>query len=104
MQYRAIVLKATTRQAPDPGLNGLDAIKDPLARLIAAGALLQNSRLSATDIATATDTASSQGWRRPLLAWLGVQLKRSRDSDDRQSATRIQRRIDLVLQGAPKNP
>lgn len=103
-QYRAIVLKATTRQAPDPGLNGLDAIKDPLARLIAAGALLQNSRLSATDIASATDTASSQGWRRPLLAWLGVQLKRAHDVQDRQSATRIQRRIDLVLQGAPKNP
>ena len=103
-QYRAIVVRATTKRAPDQGPSGLETIEDPLARLIAAGALLQNSRLSTPDIATATDTASSQGWRRPLLAWLGVQLKQAHDPDDSQSSTRIQRRIDLVLQGAPKNP
>ena len=85
-------------------IRALAAIEDPLSRLIAAGALLQGSRLSSFDVATATDTASSQGWRRPLLAWLGVQLKRAGDAQDAQSASRIQRRIDLVLQGAPKNP
>ena len=102
--YRAIVLTAAAKQPSDPQPSALAAIEDPLSRLIAAGALLQSSRLSSFDVATATDTASSQGWRRPLLAWLGVQLKRAGDAQDPQSASRIQRRIDLVLQGAPKNP
>jgi len=102
--YRAIVLAAAAKQPSDPQPSALEAIEDPLSRLIAAGALLQSSRLTSADIARATDTASSQGWRRPLLAWLGVQLKRAGDAQDAQSATRIQRRIDLVLQGAPKRP
>ena len=102
--YRAIVLTAAAKQPSDPQPSALAAIEDPLSRLIAAGALLQGNRLSSFDVATATDTASSQGWRRPLLAWLGVQLKRAGDAQDAQSASRIQRRIDLVLQGAPKNP
>ena len=102
--YRAIVLTAAAKQPADPQPSALAAIEDPLSRLIAAGALLQGNRLSSFDVATATDTASSQGWRRPLLAWLGVQLKRAGDAQDAQSASRIQRRIDLVLQGAPKNP
>lgn len=102
--YRAIVSIAATNQPADPQRSALVAIEDPLSRLIAAGALLQSSRLTSADIATATDTASSQGWRRPLLAWLGVQLKRANDAQDPQSASRLQRRIDLVLQGAPKSP
>jgi hypothetical protein len=102
--YRAIASVAATKQPSDPQFSALAAIEDPLSRLIAAGALLQSRRLTSTDIATATDTASSQGWRRPLLAWLGVQLKRASDMQDAQSAARIQRRIDLVLQDGPKNP
>jgi hypothetical protein len=42
------------------------------------------------------DTASEQGWRRPLLAWLGVQEKRASDAGDSETAARIRRRIDLI--------
>ena len=80
----------------------LDAIEDPLARLVAAGLLLQSKRLTPADIGVATETASSQGWRRPLAAWLGVQLKRATDAGERDAAARIQRRMDLVLQGSAK--
>ena len=109
-QHRAIVLQAATGPGPGPGpapgrsLNAaptaslLSAMEDPLARLVAAGALLQNARLTAPDIEVATETASSQGWRRPLLAWLGVQLKRAQDAGEQEAAARLQRRIDLVLQ------
>ena len=109
--HRTLVLKAATvpsisasantgpaNPAPGPGMLG--AIEDPLARLVAAGVLLQNSRLTPSDIAVATETASAQGWRRPLLAWLGVQHKRAIDGGDHDTAARIQRRIDLVLQTA----
>lgn len=92
-QHRSLVLKEAPSQ--------LGTIKDPLARLIGAGVLLQTSRLTPPDIELATETASSQGWRRPLLAWLGVQLKRAGDGGERDASARIQRRIDLVLQAPP---
>ena len=72
-------------------------IQDPLARLVAAAALLQSGRLTPADISNATETASAQGWRRPLLAWLGVQLQRARAANDGEAQTRIQRRMDLVV-------
>jgi hypothetical protein len=102
--HRALVLKAAAGQAKEGAANAasppavLDAIEDPLARLVAAGVLLQNSRLGPADIASATQTASNQGWRRPLLAWLGVELKRATEGGDLEASARFQRRIDLVLQ------
>ena len=75
---------------------------DPLARLVAAGALLRAGRLEPAGIAAATEAASASGWRRPLLAWLGVQEKRAADAGDREAAARIRRRIDLVLKGGNK--
>ena len=77
----------------------LSQIPDPLSRLIAAGALLQHQQLAPADVEQAVNTASSQGWRRPLLAWLGVQLKLTQTAGDAAAAQHIQRRIDLVLQG-----
>jgi len=110
-QHRALVLNAAADTAasspknpnPSAAASVLGAMEDPLARLVAAGVLLQSSRLTPADIVVATETASSQGWRRPLLAWLGVQLKRANDAGERVTAARIQRRIDLVLQVAQKN-
>ncbi len=71
-------------------------IKDPLARLVAAGARLQTGPLRPEDVALAVDTASRQGWRRPLLAWLGLQQKQARAGGDVVAADRLQRRIDLL--------
>ena len=76
----------------------LKQIEDPLSRLVAAGVLLQRERISDIEIGLAAETASNQGWRRPLLAWLGVQLKRAQSAGDTALAARLQRRLDLVLQ------
>ncbi len=73
--------------------------EDPLARLVAAGVLLRAGRISPAAIALASDTASANGWRRPLLAWLGVQEKRAADAGDTEAANRIRRRIDLTTKG-----
>lgn len=71
-------------------------VADPLARLVAAGALFKAGRIAPGDIATATETASSQGWRRPLLMWLGVQLQRAQAASDVGEVERIKRRIALA--------
>jgi len=75
----------------------LQVVTDPLARLVAAGVLLQTGRADPAVIATAIDTASAQGWRRPLLAWLGVQAQRALAAGDSAEVARIQRRMALVI-------
>lgn len=74
----------------------LDTVADPLSRLVAAGALLRAGRLTPAGIVTATETASTQGWRRPLLAWLGVAIQRAEALGDRPLVERLQRRVALA--------
>ena len=75
-------------------------LSDPLARLVAAGVLLRRSQASPAVVQAAVDTASQQGWRRPLLAWLGVQRQWAEQGGQPDVAARIRRRMDLVEQGA----
>ncbi|MDB5962751.1 MAG: hypothetical protein JWP59_4045 [Massilia sp.] len=83
-------------QAIARGSAGLSSVADPLSRLVAAGALMQAGRLAPADIGVAIETASSQGWRRPLLTWLGVAAQRARAVGDAAELARIERRIALV--------
>lgn len=77
----------------------LQATADPLSRLLAAALWLQAGKASSAVVALAVDTASAQGWRRPLLAWLAVQQQRARQAGDLVQAQRVGRRMELVLQG-----
>ena len=72
-------------------------IKDPLPRLIAAGLLFSQGRAAPDTLAMAVDTASERGWRRPLLTWLEIQLKRAEATGDQLATVHLRRRIDLVL-------
>ena len=74
----------------------LSAISDPLSRLVACGVLLQRGQLSPDGIALAVDTASTQGWRRPLLAWLGVQGQRAEATGNAELAARVKRRMAFL--------
>ena len=78
------------------GGDGVKAIEDPLSRLVAAGVLLQTGRANPDVLQQAVDTASAQGWRRPLLAWLGVQARRAEAAGAKDEAERIRRRMALV--------
>ncbi|NHZ35690.1 hypothetical protein [Massilia rubra] len=99
-QHRAVVASA---RASD-GKSVLAPIADPLARLVAAGVLMRQARIAPADMVVATDTASEQGWRRPLLTWLGVSLKRAQAAGDTLEAARLQRRIDLAGATPPPAP
>ncbi len=75
----------------------LEKIADPLAKLVAAGTAFRAGLASPALVQSAVDAASGQGWRRPLLAWLGVQLKLAEGSGNAAEAARVQRRIALTL-------
>lgn len=91
-------LPPAQRNVPGAGsdLATLQAIEEPLSRLVAAAALLRAGRLSPAGIALATETASRQGWRRPLLAWLGFDRDRLTAAGDVAGAAERQRRMDIV--------
>ena len=74
----------------------LSALEDPLARLVAAGASLRAGKLAPQAIPAAVEAASLNGWRRPLLAWLGVQAKRAEAAGDAEALEQVRRRMDLV--------
>lgn len=80
----------------DAGAGAVQAIADPLSRLVASGVLLRAGKASPQVLAGAVETASAQGWRRPLLAWLGVQAMRAEQAGDSAEAQRIKRRMDIV--------
>jgi hypothetical protein len=84
-QHRAVV-----------GSGSLATVADPLSKLVAAGALFRAGRIKPGDIEVATETASAQGWRRPLLMWLGVQEKRAEAAGNMAAVDQIKRRMALA--------
>jgi hypothetical protein len=87
----------------DVSLASVQSIEDALSRLIAVAVLFQAGQASPPMIDVASETASSQGWRRPLLAWLKVQALRAEKVGDAAEAQRVQRRIALI-EGPPAKP
>ena len=89
--------RAAAAATPDTAAaDAVAAISDPLSQLVAAGVLLRSGRATPALLETAVATASDQGWRRPLLAWLGVQRLRAEQAGDAQEAERLRRRMDIV--------
>jgi hypothetical protein len=86
----------------------LSQTKEPLSLLVAAGLLLKHGSLTPPALdevaLMAVQTASSQAWRRPLLAWLGVQIKSAESKGDATQVASLKRRIDLVLNTAIQKP
>ena len=86
-QYRTVATKEKT---------ALSTIDSPLSRLIAAGVLFRRGDLDTSNIAIAVETASSQGWRRALLAWLEIQARQAESQGDLNTAAQARRRAELA--------
>lgn len=98
------VHRALVGAAPEAAAARLAAIVDPLSRLVAAGVLLRSERATPGVFQLAIDTASAQGWRRPLMAWLELAQQRAEAAGQREEAARLQRRLELVRQGGRAAP
>jgi hypothetical protein len=66
---------------------------DALGKLVGYGVKFKSGTISPAEINAAVDISSEQGWRRPLLAWLGVQERRAEAAGDAEALGRIRRRI-----------
>ena len=66
--------------------------------------LLRAGQASPPVVAAALDVASSQGWRRPLLAWLGLQVVRAEAAGDIEEAARLRRRIAVLERSGAAAP
>lgn len=102
------LLPEQQRGAAAAGMGSSDAavkgMTDPLSQLVAAGVALQAGRASPALVQLAVDTASAQGWRRPLLAWLAVQASLAEKGGDSEQAARLRRRIELTQGDAKAAP
>ena len=76
------------------------ASDDAMSRLVFLGVQFNLGKANPENISAAIDLASAQGWRRPLLAWLGVQEKRAEAAGDREALERIRRWIEIVTGSA----
>ena len=74
----------------------LKGVEDPLSRLVAAGTLFRAGQAGREVAALAVDTASAQGWRRPLMAWLTVQANLAQAAGDAEAAAQARRRLALM--------
>jgi hypothetical protein len=92
---RGVATKSASDQAAVAAVKDID---DPFSRLVGAGVLFQSNRATPELLSVATETASAQGWRRPLLAWLGVQRMRAEKAGDGEAAERLRRQIEIVEQ------
>ncbi len=90
------LLPASQRAAAGGDAGALKAMTDPLSQLVAAAVLFQRGQASPAVLQLAVDTSSAQGWRRPLLAWLGVQAQLADKAGDAEQAARLRRRMALV--------
>lgn len=82
----------------------LDRISDPLARLLDASLLVMRQEAQANTLALATETASSRGWRQPLLTYLKLQHKQAGARGDVSEQARLAGRIELVEKSLSAKP
>ena len=80
------------------GAQALKGIQDPVSRLIAAAVLLRTGKADPQVLQVGTDTASEQGWRRAVMAWLGAQALRAEAAGATEEAQRLRRRMELAAQ------
>ncbi len=90
------VLKAATAKDLKLAVREINSIDDPLSRLIACGVWVRYLPCDETILQTAIATASAQGWRRPLWAYLEKLQAYYLELGYQDKAEAIQLRLKLI--------
>ncbi|XDF37214.1 hypothetical protein RBH89_09215 [Paracidovorax avenae] len=93
------LLPPAQRAALTGGAPALAGVEDPLARLLAAAVLHVRGQGGPEVPQHAIEAASSQGWRRPLMAWLLLAERDARAEGDIPRADHLRQRLDVLEQG-----
>lgn len=91
-QYRSFA----SNRDPAKNLSLLQSISDPLSRLVASSIMVSRKQADDTMLQLAADTASEQGWRKPLLVYLKLLQARATQKADSVEAEKLRARIKLV--------
>ena len=76
--------------------DGITAIDDPLSRLIACGVCVKYLPSDETILQTGISTASANGWRRPLWAYLNKLQEHYLATGDQNKSAAVKARLDLL--------
>jgi hypothetical protein len=90
------IIKAAAGKDTSFAAREIAAIDDSLARLIACGVWVSYMPYNEKILLTAIETASSQGWRRPLWAYLDKLQTFYLENGDKVKASGIQERLELL--------
>ena len=94
-QYRHF-LKALRKGSPSEIQREASRIDDPLSRMIAIGLVVRGGQENELLLNGAIETASRQGWKRPLLAYL-KRIERYYDSTkEMNKAADVRKRLELI--------
>jgi len=74
----------------------ITAIDDPFSRLIASGLAVRHRLEAEVILRTAVETASQNGWKRALLAWLERLASFHEAAGDAKKASAIRSRIEMM--------
>lgn len=100
-QYRDFLASRDVAKSPA----ALQKISDPLSRLIAISIAVMRKQADDATLNLAAETASEQGWRKPLLVYLKLLESRAVQKQDEATLEKLRTRIRLLeatLQ--PANP
>lgn len=76
----------------------LGAVAEPLARLVAASVVWRSGHGGPQVLALAVQTASAQGWVRPLAVWLRLQAQWAEAAGEPERAQQIRQRLQWLPQ------
>jgi len=94
-QYRPF-LKALQNGDTVVIVRRITEINDPLSRLIAAGLVVRSGPENGPLFQVAVETASQNGWKRTLIAWLErLRLYHEKSGEVAKAAT-VRQRLDLI--------
>lgn len=91
-QYRDFA----SNRDPSRNIGILEKISDPLSRLVAISIAIVRKQADAATLKLAVDTASEQGWRKPLLVYLKLQETQADLKGDQAELEKLRARIKLV--------
>lgn len=94
-QYRKFAASAAQ---PPAALNQVIAdIAAPRSRLVAIAVAVERRQHDQGTLELAVETASREGWRKPLLVYLGHLKRLAEQRGDKQAAQQLGERIELIL-------